>query len=90
MTSPAKEIVMPGKINNVIDDVTSQIRSGALAPGAKLPSAREMRDQYDVSQMTIRTAIERLRATGWVVTVPGSGVYVSATPPIDVGDRGGS
>lgn len=84
MASPAKEIAtMPGKINTVIEDVTSQVRAGALRPGDKLPSAREMREQYDVSQMTIRMAIERLRAEGWVVTVPGSGVYVAPAPPVD-------
>jgi len=64
------------KIDAVIDDITEKIRSGTYEPGARLPSAREMRTQYQVSQATIRVAIERLRAAGLVVTAPGSGVYV--------------
>lgn len=84
MASPAKErtTAMPSKIDTVIAAVQSQIRSGDLVPGDKLPSAREMRAQYDVSQMTIRIAVERLRADGWVTTTPGSGVYVAPHPPV--------
>jgi len=73
---------MPGKIETVIADVRARIRSGAYPPGLKLPSGREMCVQYGVSQMTIRTAVERLRAQGWVVSTPGSGVYVADNPPI--------
>ena len=72
---------MPAKFQVVMDDVIRRIRSGDAAPGSKLPSAREMREQYAVSQQTIRTAVERLRAAGWVTTTPGAGVYVSSSPP---------
>lgn len=82
MASPARETTVTSKTQHVIDDITRQIRSGALSPGQRLPSAREMREHYDVSQMTIRTAIERLRGAGWVTTVPGAGAYVSQQPPI--------
>ncbi len=83
MASPAKErCTVPTKIETVMSAVQAQIRSGALSPGAKLPSARQMRTEYDVSQMTIRMAIERLRAEGWVTTAPGAGVFVAEHPPI--------
>lgn len=78
MASPAREIdTMPSKIQVVMDDLMKRIRAGEFPPGSKLPSGRELRDHYDVSQMTVRMAIERMRAAGWVNTVPGSGVYVS-------------
>ncbi len=77
MASPSTEIHMPTKTQKVIDDITARIQSGELTSGTKLPSAAEMRTQYDVSQMTIRMAIERLKAAGLVVTAPGAGVYVA-------------
>lgn len=73
---------MPTKVETVIADVIRRIRAGEYPPGSKLPSAREMRETYDVSQMTIRTAVERLRAEGWVTTSPGAGVFVSEKPPM--------
>ncbi len=81
MASPAREItIMSSKTQRVMDDIRARIASGEYPPGSKLPSAREMRDQYDVSQMTIRIAIERLRAAGVVTTAPGAGVFVTDPP----------
>ena len=72
---------MPTKTQLIINDVTARIRSGEWPPGTKLPSAREVRDTYGVSQMTVRTAIERLRGAGWVTTAPGAGWWVADSPP---------
>jgi len=78
MASPSTEIHMPTtKTQHVIDDITARIRSGEWPSDTKLPSARLMRAQYHVSQQTIRTAIERLKAARLVVTIPGAGVYVA-------------
>jgi Transcriptional regulators len=72
---------MSSKIELVMAAVIAAIRAGTYRPGQKLPSAREMRDEYHVSQMTIRTAIERLRAAGWITTTPGAGAFVADDPP---------
>jgi len=53
--------VMTTKIQRLIDDVTRKIETGEWPPGTQLPLDRELRAQYIVSQMTIRTAMERLR-----------------------------
>lgn len=83
MSSPAKEMTqMPTKIDLVMADVIRRIRIGEYPPGAKLPSGSQMCQAYEVSQMTIRTAVERLRAAGWVTTAPGAGVFVSEHPPM--------
>ena len=68
---------MPSKTETVILDITAKISSGVLLPGDKLPSGREMCEFYGVSQMTVRMAIERLKAAGLVTTTPGAGVYVT-------------
>ena len=78
MASPAREITtMPSKTQLLMDALIARIRIGEFPPGAKLPSGAQLRAEYGVSQMTVRIAIERLRAAGWVTTTPGSGVYVS-------------
>ena len=72
---------MPSKTQLLMDALIARIRAGEFPPGAKLPSGAQLRVEYGVSQMTVRIAVERLRAAGWVTTAPGSGVYVSETGP---------
>jgi len=60
----------------IVDDLVEKINSGELRPGAKLPSGRELREQYDVSAMVVRTAITILRDRGIVESVSGVGVFV--------------
>ena len=64
------------KTQRIIDAITEQIRSGTLSSGDKLPAARELRAEYDCSQQVVRTALDRLRASGLIVTVPGVGAFV--------------
>lgn len=64
------------KVERVIAALTRRIEQGEFQPGQRLPSGRELAAEYDVSMMTIRTATERLKASGVIVGVPGSGYYV--------------
>ena len=45
----------------IADDLRSQIESGELASGAKLPSGRDLARKYGVALMTAQTALQRLR-----------------------------
>lgn len=85
MSAPAKESALTAytKTEALIASVQERIRSGDLPSGAKLPSARELREQFDCSQQVVRTAIDRLRAEGWIVTVPAVGAFVAERPPLD-------
>lgn len=74
------------KTQALMDAVISRIQSGEWPPGTKLPSARELRKEHDVSQQVVRVAVDRLRIAGWVVTVPGAGWWVSQHPPIASAD----
>lgn len=75
--APARGSAVTTKIQRLIDDITQKIRSGEWPPGYQLPLDRELREQYDVSQMTIRTAMERLHAL--VESFPGKGRFVRRT-----------
>ncbi|HXN21816.1 MAG TPA: GntR family transcriptional regulator [Candidatus Dormibacteraeota bacterium] len=53
------------------------IDSGEIAPGAPVPSERELSEEYDVSRMTARQALRALRQNGLVSQERGLGTFVS-------------
>ncbi|MFG3577002.1 winged helix-turn-helix domain-containing protein [Micromonospora chersina] len=60
----------------IANDIRTQIRTGELKPGDKLPSISELCAQYGVSTQVIRSAMLILRAEGLVEGHQGRGVYV--------------
>jgi GntR family transcriptional regulator len=56
------------------------IARGALAPGAALPGELRLAEDYGVSRVTIRRALEALEAQGVVERRAGSGTVVRARP----------
>jgi DNA-binding FadR family transcriptional regulator len=55
----------------------AQIRSGALPPGSRLPTQKEIAEGEQVSRTVVREAVARLEAQGITVARQGSGVFVS-------------
>ena len=55
------------------------IRTGALNPGVRLPSERELAHALTVSRTTVVAAYDALRDSGWVESRTGSGTRVSAS-----------
>jgi AcrR family transcriptional regulator len=54
-----------------------RISSGALAPGAKLPSTRAVAKRWKVAHATATRALETLKREGLAVAVPRSGMRVA-------------
>lgn len=65
----------------IVDQISAQIESGAYQAGDKLPSERALCDQFGVSQITVRRALRELRHAGWVYSRHGLGWYVSQDLP---------
>ena len=57
------------------------IEQGRLAPGAKMPSKRQLSAHLHVSTATVESAYGRLAAEGYCESRPRSGMYVSAQLP---------
>jgi DNA-binding transcriptional regulator YhcF (GntR family) len=57
------------------------------APGDKLPSSRDLSEQYGVARMTIQRAIQLLHDEDLVVSRAGSGIYVKERAERPVGLR---
>lgn len=55
----------------------AQIRSGAIGPGDRFPTQREIAEREQVSRTVVREAVARLTAQGLTVSRQGSGVYVA-------------
>jgi len=63
----------------VADQLMELIGQGTPAPGERLPSERDLAEQFGVSRPTIREAMIALEIAGLVEIRSGSGVYVVET-----------
>ncbi|MGP3965165.1 FadR/GntR family transcriptional regulator [Nonomuraea sp. 3N208] len=55
----------------IVEQIEGAIESGALCPGGRLPSERELMVQFSVSRSTVREALRVLQARGLVRSRPG-------------------
>lgn len=62
----------------VINQLTDLIKDGAIKPGERLPSEREMSEQLGVSRPPLREALRALEYAGMLETRYGDGVYVKS------------
>lgn len=62
------------------DDLLGQIERGDLPQSSQLPSETALAEQYGVSRMTVRQALDRLESARLVVRQQGSGSFVASTP----------
>jgi len=60
--------------------IEAGITRGALAPGERLPSERELTALLRVSRRTVRTALTQLITEGWLDCAHGRGHFVRGTP----------
>ena len=56
--------------------IRSKIESGEYPPGAPLPSAKSMAQEYGISIGAVTRAVDVIRTEGLARTVPGRGVWV--------------
>jgi GntR family transcriptional regulator len=60
----------------IASELQARITDGEWPPGGRLPSVRDLMDQYDVSTQTVQRALSALRADGAVEVRQGVGVFV--------------
>ena len=64
--------------DSVVRSMSEEILSGALAPGDKLPSERELATRFGVGRPLIREALRSLAELGLIETIPARGTFVRA------------
>ncbi|WP_395111157.1 winged helix-turn-helix domain-containing protein [Actinomadura sp. SCN-SB] len=57
--------------------IRERIGSGEYPRGSKLPTAKELADEFDISARTVTDALAILRESGEVIGVRGRGVFVA-------------
>ncbi len=84
MTSPEIEFTAVRK-TRVFEGVAQQIQrfivDGAMKPGDRLPSERELAERFAVSRTSVRDAIRTLEFVGLVVPRQGDGTVVADVSP---------
>ncbi|GEM_PF-3252585 len=65
----------------VVDAILDEIRDGKLLPGDRLPSAKEISDNWDVSSMTAQRALRELQTMGMTYGMAGKGTFVHPEAP---------
>ena len=63
--------------DQVLDILVERILDGVYPPGSKLPPENQLRDEFNVSRSTIRTAVSRLEDRKLVHRQRGVGTYIS-------------
>jgi len=66
------------RYEHVAERLAAEIRSGAYAPGERLPSERDLARRLEVGRASVREAIAALQVQGVIETRPGSGSFVAA------------
>ncbi|WP_068878276.1 MULTISPECIES: PLP-dependent aminotransferase family protein [unclassified Phenylobacterium] len=64
-------------IRQVYDQVRGAIHAGALRPGGRLPSSRDLASRLGVARASVVAAYDQLLAEGYAEGRTGSGTYVS-------------
>ncbi|MEV6588750.1 FadR/GntR family transcriptional regulator [Streptomyces acidicola] len=79
-SSQSGRVVSAGQSGLLTERIARQlehdIRSGAIAVGAKLPSERELAAQFGSSRNVVREALQRLEAQQLIEVAPGRGSFV--------------
>ena len=64
------------KYEVIFKDIRKKIENGTFPVNAKLPTEPELGDQYKVSRITVKKAIDQLVAEGLVIKRRGAGTFV--------------
>ncbi len=65
-----------GVADRVASELIDMIAGGDWAPGQRLPGERALAEQMNVSRVSVRAALQRLKTQGFVTAVQGGGTRV--------------
>jgi GntR family transcriptional regulator len=76
------------KYLRIHSNLRERISGGQWPPGSPLPAQRELADEFGVSIMTLRQALQLLTDEGLIETRHGSGTFAAARHAYDLGHLG--
>lgn len=75
----------PKLSERVVSALRSEVMSGTISPGQKLPTENQLTETFGVSRTVIREAMATLAADGLVESRQGAGVFVKEHPTVAFG-----
>jgi 2-aminoadipate transaminase len=78
-----KDAEMP-LYRQIADQIRTNIGSGTLVPGYRLPTVRELAVTLGVSRLTVQTAYAELQSEGFIESVVGRGTFVAEQLPVQI------
>lgn len=72
-----KKVKRESVSDQVFEQLKSNILTGEWKPNEKIPSENELTEQFGVSRVSIRQALQRLAAIGLIKTKIGEGSFIS-------------
>lgn len=75
------QIRRPDRYSGIAAKIRRAIAEGSLAPGARLPSRRDLANQFKTTVITVQKAIGDLEEAGFVQSRGWEGSFVSFHPP---------
>src|SRR5260370_41531356 len=67
--------------SQIEEGIRRLVASGALSPGAAVPSVRDLARELSINPATVAKAYQRLAGAGGLPTRRGAGAHASALPP---------
>lgn len=67
--------------------ILEEINNGKFKPGDKLPSEKDFTDLFEVSRVTVRSALAELQSEGVISRISGRGTFVSEDLKLDYTDK---
>lgn len=78
MITPDREGTAYRQLAAVLRD---RIQSGTLSPGQRVPSEKDLHDEFGLARETVRRALAIIRDEGLIVIRHGHGTFVAEAPP---------
>lgn len=78
MIAPDREGAAYRQLASILRD---RIRDGGLSAGQRVPSEKDLHDEFGLARETIRRALAVLRSEGLIEVRHGHGTYVVEAPP---------
>lgn len=75
-----REITRERVSERVAQEIMRLIAAGTLAPGERLPGERQLAEMMNVSRVSVRAALQELKAQGFISAVQGGGTRVTTAP----------
>ncbi|MFE3074185.1 GntR family transcriptional regulator [Streptomyces sp. NPDC059247] len=72
----------PATARSIAESFRARIASGALQPGDRLPSTKQLAAEFGASELVVYRAITQLKESGHVVARQGAGAFVRVYNPL--------